>query len=379
MTEKRKSPNSGRKAHQRYKSFVVYQYLLKNSDENNAISGKEIANDITETYGIEAERRSVYEDIKEINHIFLMLEKGCTIDEAAQMLKNDTSDKLKAIVYDEHQKGFYVKKRNVDLHDLRLMAECIYASKFINEAHAKRLVNTICSFGSDFDAEKIKHDAFLVDRVKTNSRTVMRNIAVIRAAMSTRQNGKVHKPEKIRFKYLQHSINDVKNEVERRKGESIVANPFCLMINDGNYYLLAIEDKKKKIWPYRIDRMKEVQLTGVEREYMEVFQKMDMQQYARRTFSMFSGNTMLVEIRFLFTLLDTMVDRFGTEGVSYSKIDDKFYSLTAFVDVSEPFYGWLLGFGRRVKLVGNEEAVKKFNAYLTKIYKEYNKETVTDE
>jgi len=31
-----------------------------------------------------------------------------------------------------------------------------------------------------------------------------------------------------------------------------------------------------------------------------------------------------------------------------------------------------------IKLVGNEEAVKKFDAYLTKIYKEYNPETVAD-
>ena len=65
MTENQKIPHRGRKEHQRYKSFVVLQYLLKNSDEDNAISGKEIANDIRETYGIEAERRSVYEDIKD--------------------------------------------------------------------------------------------------------------------------------------------------------------------------------------------------------------------------------------------------------------------------------------------------------------------------
>ena len=379
MTEEQKTPHRGRKEHQRYKSFVVLQYLLKNSDEDNAISGKEIANDIRETYGIEAERRSVYEDIKEINHILLMLKEGCTIDKAAKMLKADTTDELKAIVYDEHRKGFYVKKRSVSLHDLRLMAECVYASKFINQAHAKRLVDVICSFGSDNYAEQIKHDAFLVDRIKTNSRTVMRNIAVIRAAMSTRIKGKAHRPEKIRFKYLQHTINDVKNEMERRQGKPYVVNPFRLMINDGNYYLLTIDDKTKKPRPYRVDRMKDVELTGIARECVEEYKQLDMKQFARRTFSMFSGNTTLVEIQFLFTLLDTMVDRFGTDGVQYSMIDDKWYSLSAFVDISEQFYGWLLGFGRRVKLVGNEEAVKKFNAYLTKIYKNYNPETVADE
>ena len=104
-----------------------------------------------------------------------------------------------------------------------------------------------------------------------------------------------------------------------------------------------------------------------------------MKVFARRAFSMFSGSTTLVEIHFLFLLLDTMVERFGTEGVPYSRIDDKFYSFFAFVDVSEQFYGWLLGFGCRVKLVGNEEAVKKFNAYLTKFDKEYAPETAADE
>ena len=197
--------------------------------------------------------------------------------------------------------------------------------------------------------------------------------------MSTRIKGKAHRPEKIRFKYLQHTINDVKNEVERRQGKPYIVNPFRLIINDGNYYLLTIDDKTKKPRPYRVDRMKDVELTGIARECVEEYKHLDMKQFARRTFSMFSGNTTLVEIQFLFTLLDTMVDRFGTDGVQYSMIDDKWYSLSAFVDISEQFYGWLLGFGRRVKLIGNEEAVKEFNAYLTKIYKNYNPETVADE
>ena len=379
MSEKRTSPKSGKRPHQKYKSFAVLQYLLKNSDEDHVVSAKAIVEDIADEFGIEAERRSVYEDIKEINRVLLMLDKGCTIEEAVELLENDRSDKLKAIVYDEHRKGFYVRRRSVNFYDLRLMAECIYASKFINEGHAKRLVNTICSFGSDYYGDQIRHDAFLVDRVKTNSKTVLRNISIIRSAMSPTKDGAAHTPEKIRFKYLQHSINDVKNEVERRQGKPYIVNPFCLMINEGNYYLLTIDDKTKKPRPYRVDRMKYVEPTGIERECEEEFKKIDMKVFARRTFSMFSGNTTLVEIHFLFLLLDTMVERFGTEGVTYSKIDDKFYSLSAFVDVSEQFYGWLLGFGRRVKLVGNEEAVKKFNAYLTKIYKEYNPDPVADE
>ena len=86
-----------------------------------------------------------------------------------------------------------------------------------------------------------------------------------------------------------------------------IINLFCLMINEGNYYLLTIDDKTKKLRPYRVDRMKYVKLTGIERECEEEFKKLDMKVFARRTFSMFSGNTTLVEIHFLFLLLDTMV------------------------------------------------------------------------
>ena len=52
MTEKRTSPNSGKKPHQKYKSFVVLQYLLKNSDEDHVVSAKAIVEDLQEEYGL---------------------------------------------------------------------------------------------------------------------------------------------------------------------------------------------------------------------------------------------------------------------------------------------------------------------------------------
>ena len=54
------------------------------------------------------------------------------------------------------------------------------------QGHAKHLVNTI---GSDYYGDQFRHDAFLIDRVKTNSKTVLRNISVIRAVMSTALKG----------------------------------------------------------------------------------------------------------------------------------------------------------------------------------------------
>ena len=57
------------------------------------------------------------------------------------------------------REGFYVKQRHFDVEDIRLLAECVYSAKFIAEGQAKRLVDVVCDFVSQEQAEKIKHNA----------------------------------------------------------------------------------------------------------------------------------------------------------------------------------------------------------------------------
>ena len=88
-------------------------------------------------------------------------------------------------------------------------------------------------------------------------------------------------------------------------------SPYKLIVNDGNYYLLAFEDKSQKIKTYRVDRMKNVSLTGESRVGEEAYKAMDMSRYLNSTFSMFNGNPEYVKLRFINPLLDTVIERFG--------------------------------------------------------------------
>ena len=366
MAEMKAASTRGKKFNQKIKPYVVLQYLLKYTDENNIVTAPEIV-DFLEEHGIEAERRSIYRDIKEINKVALMMEEDCSIDDAEEMLDADTDDELKLVVYDPHKKGFYVRQRHFDLNDIRLLAECIYSAKFITEGQAKRLVEVVCEFVSEHQAERIRYNAFLTDRVKTNNKHVLNSIAVINDAMSRRMNGEPHKPEKVSFKYLKHEISNVSNEVERRHGDKYIVSPYALLINDGNYYLLAVDDRYKKPRTYRIDRMKEVALTGEPRTGEEYFKDVDIRTYAQRVFGMYGGKQQLVTIRFINPLLDTAVERFGTKDAIYAKVDDRHFSVTAQVEISDLFYGWLLGFGKRGKLTYPDDAVEGFRAYLDKV------------
>ena len=75
--EERKTSRYGNKPYQKLKPYVILQYLLRESDENNIQSAEDIKAHLEEL-GISAERRSIYRDIDEINLVNVMLEEECT-------------------------------------------------------------------------------------------------------------------------------------------------------------------------------------------------------------------------------------------------------------------------------------------------------------
>ncbi len=362
------SKGRGKKSNQKLKPYLVMQYLLKYTDENNVCTAKEISEYIQDTYYIAAERRSIYKDIEEINKAMLMVENEIDIDEAEKWLKDDEYDEEKFIVYNKHKKGFQVRRRFYDVYDIRLLAECVYSAKFLDKDQSERLANIVCDFVSEEQAESIRHEAFLTDRVKTNNKAVIENITTINEAMSRNDR---HKPEKISFKYLKYSISDVKQQAERRQGEKYIVSPFALLINDGNYYLLAFEDKSQKMRTYRVDRMKKVDRIHEPRDGEKVFAEIDLKSYTQRVFSMYGGKQERVTMRFINPLLDTVIDRFGTNNIQYQKVDDTHFSVSAPVEVSNQFFGWLLGFGKKAKITYPEKVVTQFAEYLDNIRNMY--------
>lgn len=358
---------SGKREHQKIKPYIVLEYLMRNSDEQHAIPASDIINYLQDDCQIDAERRSIYRDIDEINKVLYMLENECSIQEAEEVIDSEDGEEEKFIVYDKNKKGFYVRQRRYDANDIRLLAECVYSARFIDEKRAKRLAKLTGSFVSQWQAEDILHDAFLVDRAKTTNTAVYYSVDTINQAMSRGSSQARHTPEKISFKYLKHSINDVSQMAERRKGARYEVSPYKLLINDGNYYLLAYDSNAEEIRTYRVDRMKEVTCTGAPREGDDEFRALDLTNYTQRVFGMFGGKKRKLTIRFINPLLDTVIDRFGTKGVAYSKLDETHFTVSVEVEISEQFFSWICGFGNKAKILSPDFVVDEFREYLDKI------------
>ncbi len=354
--------------HRVIKPFLVMQHLLKNSDKDKPIRADDIAEVLTVNYGIPAERRSIYRDIKAINQAYIMLEKFCNIEEATKILEEDEYDEEKLIL--KNTNGFYARNK-YDVNDIRLLAECVYSAKFLDESQSDALVDIVCEHVSEKQANKIRHDVLLMDRERTDNAEVINSIAAINEAMSKKKDGKKHIPEKISFKYLKHTINDTKKQVERRHGETYIVSPYALVINDGHYYLIAYDDKMKKIVNYRVDRMKKVEGTGAEREGEKEFYNIDLKTYTQQVFSMYGGRKERVKLQFINKLLDTAIDRFGKKNVTYLPSDDRHFTVSAEVAISKQFFGWLLGFGKEVKIISPPEVREEFTEYIDKIREMY--------
>ena len=366
MTDKKEK--RGLQLNQKMKAYLILDFLQKNTDRFHTMSADAIADAISEDYGISAERRSVYRDIDAINAAVLLAHgDALDIDEANELV----ADGQKTIVYDAARKGYYYDNIFADFEDIRLAVECIYAAKFIDKARADKIIEEIiCKGVSDYLIEDVKRDIFVSDRVRTSNKTLYRTIETITEAMRHRTEDDPddkkkykHKPEQISFQYLTHTLGNVENEIERGKGAEYVVSPHRLMVCDGNYYLLAYNPKAKrnKVRTYRVDRMRSVKrLKDSAREGYEEVKQIDLETYTQTHFNMFEGDSELVTIRFTNDLLDSIIDRFGTKNARYVACDKKHFTVTTRVHLSNPFYGWVFGFGKKAKIISPPIAVDEF-------------------
>ena len=219
---------------QKYKSLLVMQYILKNADDEHAVTIGQIEDHLAK-YGIEAERRSIYRDIHAMMDLMNM----------EQDPDNEITDRERLgyqIVHtrkphkDAPNGGYLVTARPYKFTDLRLLAECVNSARFLSENQARTLRRTISGLCSKEQAKLLNTDSTVVNRSKTANTSVMDSIQTINQAI---RHGR-----QIRFKYLSYSFDNMRTQVERRSGKFYVVNPYKMLIDNGFFYLLTYNGTK---------------------------------------------------------------------------------------------------------------------------------------
>lgn len=236
-------------------------------------------------YNIEAEEHSIGRDIKELQRLYAADEEEA-YDEGERFSYK--------IEYDgSGERGYKVTKRPCKFSDLQLLAECIHSPAFISEAQERRLIKALCEYCSQYQEPELQVEPYLIDRSKTKNDKIIRYIQTVNRAIKN--------AHQIQFQYMKYTLHNGIEQTPRFKGRLYIVSPFKMLINEGNFYLLAHDGKR--IVTYRLDRMNKVIELHIPRDGVEDFEALDTRTYAKRVFSMFGGEEKKVTIRFTNSLL----------------------------------------------------------------------------
>ncbi len=318
---------------QKLKILYIAKYLWEQTDDARGVTGSDIVYHLKEC-GISAELHSVYRDIA------LLRDFGYNIDGG-------------------RGKNFRLVSRNLDYDDIRTLAECVCATRYVPKGQADRIVHALGELCSEDQRNALNSETFVIGREGEEVRSVFVSAAEIRRAM--------RESKKIKFKYATAAIDDVKKTAFRRYNTSYVVSPFALLVNDGNLYMLGYEDWNKEPLTYRVDRMRNVSCTETPRKGRSEFIKLKMQPYLRRVFGMYHGERQRVVMEFDNSVIDAVVDRLGTADIIYHSEGTKHFVVNADIEVSPQFYAWIFGFGDKAKIKAPASAVSGMEEHIKQV------------
>ena len=362
--EKRKR---GRQDNQKMKAYLVLRLLQKNTDFDHLMTSAQIA-ELLDSYDVFAQEKSVQRDIKAINAALEVEDAILNGDEykigkAAEYVEEDAESR--SIVYrsaSTKNRGYYYQREEGYFELIRLLLESVYASKFIDKRNSNYLKKLILKDVSKFDIAKLDHISPIVNKSKTSNTHVFDNVKELSNAIKAKRKVKFN----LNCFYVPEGA--VKPKLQYgRKGEEYIVSPYHLLINEGNYYLICFDEKHQKKWTYRVDRMENVEIADEKRDGAEFFYDFNADEYAKTNFSMFEGENKLITIQFVNTCANAVVEKIGTDNITYKKVDSGHFTVQMRTGVNDQFYGWLCTFGNKAKVIEPQEQVEKFQEYLKKI------------
>ena len=325
-------------SNQKLKIVYLIKILTEKTDEQHSITMNEIISEL-KAYGVNAERKSLYNDIENLRQYGL------------------------DIVGEQHDRTYYyyLVSRQFELAELKLLVDSVQSAKFITERKTNQLIKKIEGLASKYQASQLQHQVYVSQRVKTTNEKIYYNVDKIHTA--------IDRNSMISFQYFQWNVK--KEMVLRKDGEPYIVSPWALTWDDENYYLVGFDSEAGLIKHFRVDKMLRIALSNETREGRGHFKKLDMADYARKSFGMIGGEEETVKLQVSNGLAGVIIDRFGKD-VMMIPVDEDHFNVSVDVRVSRQFLGWVFSLGESVRILGPEAVVDQMKAETQRLIGQYD-------
>ena len=322
-----------RSANQKLKLLYLQQYLMRCSDERHPVTVAQMI-DWLARQDVAAERKSIYEDMEALRRFGLDV----------QSVRVGSST------------GYFLGERDFQLPELKLLVDSVQSSKFITEKKSLELIRKLERLVSEEDARQLHRQVWVRGRIKTMNESIYYNVDAIHAA--------IEEDRSITFQY--YEWNAQRERVFRHGGKRYAASPWALLWDDENYYLVAYDHEAEILKHFRVDKMSGIRAAKTARLGADAFAQFDMAAYSDTHFGMFSGEVRRVRLCFENGLAGPVIDRFGAD-IALVPYDEGHFSVTISAAVNVQFFGWLSGFGDRVRILSPEDAAQAMRDHAASI------------
>ena len=307
---------------QKLKLLYLIDILKENTDEKHPLSAEKLC-ELLEQRGVSCERKSIYRDIS------VLCEYGYDI------------------VNSSSPRGYFLGWRDFEVPEICLLCDAVESADFISPKKTRELTEKLEGLLSKNEAKKIRRQIFIDNRKKSDNERVYINIDLISAAID---EGKKINIDYSRREFLGGKITE--------KSKRFTVSPYALTWADDHYYLICNNEKYDNLMHLRMDRIKKAEkLAENIRHFSEVSEyknTFDVADYCGKAFNMYGGKKQKIELRCKNGLLETIIDRFGSDISFFADGKEHFRFLTD-AHVSEGLVGWILQYSADMEILAPEE------------------------
>jgi predicted DNA-binding transcriptional regulator YafY len=309
---------------QKLRLLYIIDILSRKSDEEHPLSATDIMDFLRDNYGIECERKTVYDCIENLNNYGY------------------------EIIKSQSPRGYFMTPYYFEPAELRLMIDAVQSADFISAKKTKALIKKFSAFASEYQYKRIEKQVYIDNRNKCANENLFIVIDIISSAILSKKQ--------IEVVYRRRKIVDGKNAKYEEK--TMVINPYALIWAEDHYYLVGNYSKYDNLIHLRIDRLKSVKvLDTYARHFSEVspYQTyFDIADYSNKHLSMFSGDIKPVEMICNNSMIEDFIDQFG-EKVNMRHFDDDNFIARVDVAVTDGLVAWIMQYGSKIKVKSPKE------------------------
>lgn len=312
--------------------------IIKETDYEHPITTNNIIRQL-KLCGIEAERKSVLRDIAALS------EYGYDI-----------------ILHSDNKLGYYLANRDFEDWELKILCDAVSSARFLTKSETDRLITKIYALSSKSGAKILKSQNIVKWRNKATNSSVKYNIDKVMTAIKEKKA--------ISFNYLFTDID--LEEKPRRNGFVYKVSPYVLYWRTDRYYLIGCTAPHSNLSCYRLDRIKNLEISGVARSQEEILginSDIKISEYVQSTLNNFNGEKITLELVTEGRLLNDILDFFGND-IKVKSCGEKII-VTVRTTKSEGLYRWLMEFGHSIRATAPNGIVDEMQRRIQSVVQNY--------